>query len=83
MFSAGVERVYGSMMSRAAKDLFEENGVHAEWGKLIGSVLDEYRRTVDCTLFGASRRRVRSRGWLQGSGILGRLTKNLKLCKIL
>jgi len=38
---AGVERVYGSVMSRAAKELFEENGVHAECGELIGSVLDE------------------------------------------
>jgi hypothetical protein len=40
-FYAGVEGVYGSVMSRAAKELFEENGVHAEWEELIGSVLDE------------------------------------------
>jgi hypothetical protein len=38
---AGVGGVYGSVMSGAAEELFEENGVHAEWAELIGSVLDE------------------------------------------
>ena len=36
-----VDWVYGAVMSEAAKELLEENGVHAEWGELIESVLDE------------------------------------------
>jgi hypothetical protein len=37
---ARIEGVYGTVMSREAKKLFEENKVHAEWEELIGNILD-------------------------------------------
>jgi hypothetical protein len=36
---AGIEEVYGSIMSGEAKKLFEENKVHAEWDVLVGNIL--------------------------------------------
>lgn len=36
---AGIEGVYASVMSREAKELFEENGIHAEWDELVGNIL--------------------------------------------
>ncbi len=36
---AGIEGVYASVMSREAKELFEENAVHAEWDELVGNIL--------------------------------------------
>lgn len=36
---AGIEGAYASVMSREAKELFEENGIHAEWGELVGNIL--------------------------------------------
>lgn len=36
---AGIEGVYASVMSREAKELFEENAVHAEWDELVANVL--------------------------------------------
>lgn len=36
---AGIERVYASVMSREAKELFEQNSIHAEWGELVGNIL--------------------------------------------
>ncbi|MGA2309351.1 MAG: DUF1893 domain-containing protein [Candidatus Bathyarchaeia archaeon] len=38
---ARIEGVYGTVMSREAKKLFEENKVHAEWDELIGNILDK------------------------------------------
>ena len=37
---AGIEGVYGSVMSIEARKFFEENKVHAEWKVLIGNILD-------------------------------------------
>jgi len=35
--------VYGSVMSREAKKLFEENSVHAELGELVENILEDCR----------------------------------------
>ncbi|MGD0979058.1 MAG: DUF1893 domain-containing protein [Candidatus Bathyarchaeia archaeon] len=40
---AKIEGVYGSVMTREAKKLFEENKVHAEWEELIRNILDNCR----------------------------------------
>jgi len=34
-----IERVYGLVMSREARKLFEENVVHAEWDELVENIL--------------------------------------------
>jgi thioredoxin 1 len=36
---AGIEAMYASVMSRRAKELFEENDVQAEWGELVDNIL--------------------------------------------
>jgi len=38
-FYAGIDGVYASVMSREAKKLFEESGIHAEWDELVGNIL--------------------------------------------
>lgn len=40
---AKIGAVYGSVMSREAKKLFEENNIHTELGELVGNILEDCR----------------------------------------
>jgi len=42
---AGIDVVYASVMSREAKELFEENAVYAEWNELVGNILGNSKST--------------------------------------
>jgi hypothetical protein len=44
---AGIEGVYALVMSREAKELFEENAVHVEWDELVENILSN-RKTATC-----------------------------------
>jgi len=39
---AGIDRVYGSVMSREAQELFEESTVHAEWDELVDNIAGHF-----------------------------------------
>jgi len=43
---AGIDVVYASVMSREAKELFEENAVYAEWNELVGNILGNSKSTT-------------------------------------
>jgi hypothetical protein len=37
---AGISEVYTEVLSRKAKVVFEENGIHHEWNELVDNILD-------------------------------------------
>jgi hypothetical protein len=40
---SGIGAIYASVMSKKAKELFEENGIQAEWDELVENILSECR----------------------------------------
>jgi len=43
---AGIDAVYGSVMSRKAEELFEENSVYAEWDELVETIVGNCKSTT-------------------------------------
>lgn len=43
---AGIDAVHASVMSREAKELFEENAVYAEWNELVENILGNCKSTT-------------------------------------
>jgi hypothetical protein len=42
-----IKAVYASTLSRCARELFDDNSVHVEWGELVDNILN-IRRTEAC-----------------------------------
>lgn len=43
---AGIREVYAEVLSKKAKTVFEQNGVHHEWKKLVDNILDLNKKGV-------------------------------------